>query len=205
MGEALHMLHLLIYHRQGEDGNWEILTWFVQGMQPQPGSHHVTLMAQDGPQKGHKNWWGRCWTWRKKVETSSSQWSEMYHIKNVFDVCAWIHSCTCTHRNLYSYITNKYNFTANFSSFTFVKSHRTTGKVKKNANVKIKLNFEAFLPSEFVVPWETLSNHKCQLQEPAWGVTFVLSFPVKINVIKKHTAPVQQILCGFVWDWSVHL
>lgn len=128
--------------------------------------------------------------------------------------CITLKMCLmCVHDNtaapaltgISSYITNKYNFTANFSSFAFVKSHRTTGKVKKNANVKTKLNFEAFLPSEFVVPWETLSNHKCQLQEPAWGVTFVLSFLVKINVIKKHTAPVQQILCGCVWEWSVHL
>lgn len=54
-----------------------------------------------------------------------------------------------------SYTINIFIFTANFSSFSSVKSHGTTAKVKKNARVKTKLSLKTFLPSEFVVSRET--------------------------------------------------
>lgn len=68
-------------------------------------SHHITLLARDGPQRGHKNWQGRCWTWSNKVETSTSQWSEINHIKNMCLMCVcmntqlYLHS----HESLFTY------------------------------------------------------------------------------------------------------
>lgn len=86
-GESPHMLQFIdlsqgkVWMQSGK-----AFPGLCRGCSHSLASHHIKLLARDGPQKGHKNWQGRHLTWSKEVETSTSQW-EIHHIKNVCLMC----------------------------------------------------------------------------------------------------------------------